>query len=129
EDAAESLGTIYKSQWTGTFGDYGIYSFNGNKIITTSGGGMLVSNNEEGIAKAKFWATQAREPERHYQHEDIGYNYRVSNVIAGIGIVKLYVSADRIEQKWHIINAYKIGIEDIDEISFIDDMKKERANF
>lgn len=129
EDAAESLGTIYKGQWTGTFGDYGIFSFNGNKIITTSGGGMLVSNNEEGIAKTKFWATQAREPERHYQHEDIGYNYRMSNVVAGIGRGQLKVLEDRVKKKRHIFNTYKEGLAGIEEISFIDEMTEERANF
>ena len=129
EDAAESLGTIYKNQWTGTFGDYGIFSFNGNKIITTSGGGMLVSNNEEGIAKAKFWATQAREPEKHYQHEEIGYNYRMSNIVAGIGRGQLKVLEDRVQQKRHIFDTYKRGLADIEEISFIDEMKEERSNF
>src|SRR5699024_6956126 len=129
EDAAESLGTIYKNQWTGTFGDYGIFSFNGNKIITTSGGGMLVSDNEEGIAKAKFWATQAREPERYYQHEEIGYNYRMSNVVAGIGRGQLKVLEDRVKQKRHIFDTYKKELADIEEISFIDEMDNERANF
>lgn len=129
EDAAESLGTIYKDQWTGTFGDYGIFSFNGNKIITTSGGGMLVSNNEEGIQKAKFWATQAREPEKHYQHEEIGYNYRMSNIVAGIGRGQLKVLEDRVQQKRHIFDTYKKGLADIEEISFIDEMEDERANF
>src|SRR5699024_3316719 len=83
EDAAESLGTLYKGKQTGTFGDYGVYSFNGNKIITSSGGGMLVSNNEERIEKARFWATQSRDKARHYQHSELGYNYRMSNVSAG----------------------------------------------
>ena len=129
EDAAESLGTIYKDQWTGTFGDYGIFSFNGNKIITTSGGGMLVSNNEEGIQKAKFWATQARELERHYQHEEIGYNYRMSNIVAGIGRGQLKVLEDRVQQKRHIFNTYKKGLAKIEEISFIDEKEDERANF
>jgi len=85
EDAAESLGTIYKGKATGTFGEYGIFSFNGNKIITTSGGGMLVSNDEERIQKVRFWSTQSREKARHYQHNEIGYNYRMSNIVAGIG--------------------------------------------
>src|SRR5699024_9042571 len=85
EDAAESLGTYYKGTHTGTFGDYGVFSFNGNKIITTSGGGMLVSDNEERIAKARFWATQSRDRARHYEHSELGYNYRMSNVTAGIG--------------------------------------------
>src|SRR5690625_4786453 len=85
EDAAESLGTYYKGKHTGSFGDYGIFSFNGNKIITTSGGGMLVSENKEMIAKARFWATQSRDQARHYQHSELGFNYRMSNVLAGIG--------------------------------------------
>ncbi|MEE1499549.1 MAG: aminotransferase class I/II-fold pyridoxal phosphate-dependent enzyme, partial [Enterococcus hirae] len=76
EDAAESLGTTYQGKYTGTFGDYGIYSFNGNKIITTSGGGALISDDPLKIEKVKFWATQSRENERHYQHLEIGYNYR-----------------------------------------------------
>lgn len=85
EDAAESLGATYKGKQTGTFGEYGAISFNGNKIITTSGGGMLVSNNEEKIKKVRFWATQSKEPVRHYEHKEIGYNYRMSNICAGIG--------------------------------------------
>lgn len=129
EDAAESLGTIYKNQWTGTFGDYGIFSFNGNKIITTSGGGMLVSNNKEGIDKAQFWATQAREPEVHYQHEEIGYNYRMSNIVAGIGRGQLKVLEERVQQKRHIFETYKEGLKDIEEISFISEMDDERANY
>ncbi len=91
EDAAESLGTLYKGKHTGTFGDYGIFSFNGNKIITTSGGGMLVSDNEERIAKVRFWSTQSRDPARHYQHSELGYNYRMSNIVAGIGRGQLKV--------------------------------------
>lgn len=116
EDAAESLGTVYKDQWTGTFGDYGIYSFNGNKIITTSGGGMLVSHNEAGIKKAKFWATQARENFPWYQHEEIGYNYRMSNVVAGIGRGQLKVLQDRVEKKRSIFHAYTEGFKDIPQI-------------
>lgn len=85
EDAAESLGSTYQGKHTGTFGKYGIYSFNGNKIITTSGGGMFVSAEEEAAKKVTFLATQARDPARHYQHSQIGYNYRMSNVTAGIG--------------------------------------------
>ena len=85
EDAAESLGSTYKGRHTGTFGKIGIYSFNGNKIITTSGGGMLVAEDEEITKKATFLATQARDPARHYQHSQIGYNYRMSNIVAGVG--------------------------------------------
>ena len=99
EDAAESLGTYYKGKHTGTFGDYGIFSFNGNKIITTSGGGMLVSDNEERIAKARFWATQSRDQARHYQHSELGFNYRMSNVVAGIGRGQLKVLDQRVEKK------------------------------
>src|SRR5690625_3809478 len=76
EDAAESLGTYYKGKHTGTIGDYGVFSFNGNKIITTSGGGMLVSDNKERVAKARYWATQSRDKARHYQHSELGFNYR-----------------------------------------------------
>lgn len=129
EDAAESLGTIYKDQWTGTFGDYGIFSFNGNKIITTSGGGMLVSNNEEGIKKAQFRATQSREPARHYQHKEVGFNYRMSNIVAGIGRGQLKVLEDRVQQKRHIFDTYKEGLKDIEEISFISEMENERSNY
>lgn len=129
EDAAESLGTIYKDKWTGTYGDYGIYSFNGNKIITTSGGGMLVSDNKEGIEKARFWATQAREQAVHYQHEDLGYNYRLSNVLAGIGRGQLMVLEDRVEKKRQIFNRYVEAFKDIEEITFIKETENERANY
>lgn len=129
EDAAESLGTIYKDQWTGTYGDYGIYSFNGNKIITTSGGGMLVSENKEGIDKTRFWATQAREQAVHYQHEVIGYNYRLSNVLAGIGRGQLKVLEDRVTKKREIFNRYVEGFKDIPEITFISERDNERANY
>lgn len=107
EDAAESLGTTYKGKYTGTFGEYGIFSFNGNKIITTSGGGMLVSNNEERISKVRFWSTQARDQARHYQHSEIGYNYRMSNIVAGIGRGQLKVLDKRVEKKRYIYEFYK----------------------
>src|SRR5690625_1935283 len=118
EDAAESLGTYYKGKYTGTFGDYGIFSFNGNKIITTSGGGMLVSNNEEMIAKVRFWATQSREPVRHYEHKELGYNYRLSNVSAGIGRGQLMVLDERVKKKNEIYAYYKKHLQDIDGIGF-----------
>lgn len=107
EDAAESLGTTYKGRYTGTFGEYGIFSFNGNKIITTSGGGMLVSNNEERIAKVRFWSTQARDHARHYQHSELGFNYRMSNVVAGIGRGQLKVLDQRVAKKKYIYDYYK----------------------
>jgi dTDP-4-amino-4,6-dideoxygalactose transaminase len=119
EDAAESLGTKYKGQQTGTFGDYGIFSFNGNKIITTSGGGMLVSNNTERIDKARFWATQARDKARHYQHSELGYNYRMSNIVAGIGRGQLKVLDKRVEKKQYIFNFYKKHLSSIEDISFM----------
>ena len=116
EDAAESLGATYKGKQTGTFGKYGIYSFNGNKIITTSGGGMLVSEDKERIEKVRFWVTQSREKERHYEHKEIGYNYRMSNIVAGIGRGQLKVLDKRIEQKTNIYNIYKEGFKDIEDI-------------
>ena len=116
EDAAESLGSIYNGQQTGTFGEYGVFSFNGNKIITTSGGGMLVSNNEDGIKKVRFWATQSKEPVRHYEHKEIGYNYRMSNICAGIGRGQLKVLDKRIEKKTEIYNKYKNELAKVKEI-------------
>lgn len=85
EDAAESLSATYRGKQTGTFGEYNAISFNGNKIITTSGGGMLISGNAAAVEKARFWATQSKDPAPFYQHSEIGYNYRMSNIIAGIG--------------------------------------------
>lgn len=119
EDAAESLGTYYKGKHTGTFGDYGIYSFNGNKIITTSGGGMLVSDHEEAIAKVRFWATQSRDNARHYQHSELGFNYRMSNVVAGIGRGQLKVLEQRVEKKKYIFEFYKRELGGLDGVEFM----------
>lgn len=116
EDAAESLGATYNEKQTGTLGKYGIFSFNGNKIITTSGGGMLVSDDEERISKVRFWVTQSREKARHYEHKEIGYNYRMSNIVAGIGRGQLKVLDKRIEQKSNIYYTYKEGFKDINDI-------------
>lgn len=116
EDAAESLGATYKGKQTGTFGKYGVFSFNGNKIITTSGGGMLVSDDEERIKKVRFWSTQARDKARHYEHTEIGYNYRMSNILAGIGRGQLKVLNSRIEKKTEIYNTYKEAFKDIKDI-------------
>lgn len=113
EDAAESLGATYHGKQTGTFGKLGIYSFNGNKIITTSGGGMLVGKDEECIQKARFYATQAREPERHYEHKEIGFNYRMSNIVAGIGRGQLRYLDEHIALKREIYNTYKEAFNDI----------------
>jgi len=119
EDAAESLGAYYKGKHTGTFGDYGVFSFNGNKIITTSGGGMLISGNEEKIAKVRFWATQARDSARHYQHSELGYNYRMSNVVAGIGRGQLKVLDQRIQKKKYIFEFYKRELGDLEGVQFM----------
>ena len=128
EDAAESLGTTYKGRQTGTFGEYGIYSFNGNKIITTSGGGMLVSNNSEKIKKARFWSTQSRDQARHYEHSDIGYNYRMSNVTAGIGRGQLKILNNRVERKRQIFNTYREELKNIPEITFPNENEWEYSN-
>lgn len=119
EDSAESLGTYYRGRHTGTFGDYGIFSFNGNKIITTSGGGMLVSNNEERIKKVRFWATQSRDAARHYQHSEIGFNYRMSNVLAGIGRGQLQVLNKRVEKKRYIYEFYKRELENLEGVNMM----------
>lgn len=116
EDAAESLSSTYKGKHTGTFGKIGIYSFNGNKIITTSGGGMLVSQEEEITKQATFLATQARDPARHYQHSQIGYNYRMSNITAGIGRGQLLHLDEHKALKKAIYNQYKAAFADISEI-------------
>ena len=128
EDAAESLGATFNGKQTGTFGDYGVYSFNGNKIITTSGGGMLVSDNEERIKKVRFWSTQSREPERHYEHKEIGYNYRMSNICAGIGRGQLKVLNDRIAKKTKIYETYKKAFEDVPEIKMQSFLKNSKPN-
>lgn len=129
EDAAESLGTYYKGKHTGTFGDYGIFSFNGNKIITTSGGGMLVSNNEERIAKVRFWATQSRDQARHYQHSELGFNYRMSNVVAGIGRGQLKVLAQRVAKKNYIFEFYKRELGNLEGIEFMPTNEWDESNY
>lgn len=116
EDAAESLGSKYRGKQTGSFGKYGAFSFNGNKIITTSGGGMLVSEDGDMIEKVRFWATQAREKELHYEHKEIGYNYRMSNIVAGIGRGQLKSLDEFIDKKKNIYNTYKNVFDDIDVI-------------
>lgn len=129
EDAAESLGTYYKGKHTGTFGDYGIFSFNGNKIITTSGGGMLVSDDEEKISKARFWATQSRDQARHYQHSELGFNYRMSNVVAGIGRGQLKVLNQRVEKKREIFSYYKEQLEGLEGVKFMPSNAWDEPNY
>lgn len=113
EDAAEALSATYNGKQCGTFGEYNVISFNGNKIITTSGGGMLLTKDLDSRDKAFFWATQSREPEPWYQHKEIGYNYRMSNVVAGIGRGQLMHLDEHRDLKEKIYNRYKEGFKDI----------------
>lgn len=119
EDAAESLGAYYKDKHTGTIGELGVFSFNGNKIITTSGGGMLVSADEEKIKKVRFWSTQSRDPARHYEHSELGFNYRMSNIVAGIGRGQLKVLDKRLAKKKYIFEYYKKELGHLDGIGFM----------
>jgi len=118
EDAAESLGSTYQGKVTGNFGRMGILSFNGNKIITTSGGGALISDDEKLIKKARFLATQARDAAAHYEHSQIGYNYRMSNILAGIGRGQMEVLPDRVKQKRAINEWYRSFLAGIEGILF-----------
>jgi pyridoxal phosphate-dependent aminotransferase EpsN len=128
EDAAESLGSLYKGQASGTFGKFGIYSFNGNKIITTSGGGMLVCNDAEAMKKARFLATQARDSAAHYQHSELGYNYRMSNILAGIGRAQLKVLDERVNARRAIFDRYKQSLSYIPGIQFMPELVHTRSN-
>ncbi|MBC8147596.1 MAG: aminotransferase class I/II-fold pyridoxal phosphate-dependent enzyme, partial [Bacteroidetes bacterium] len=119
EDAAEALGSTFRNEKCGTFGEMGILSFNGNKIITTSGGGMLVSNNEEYVKKARFLATQARELEIHYEHKELGYNYRLSNLLAAVGRGQLQVLNDRVKARRRIFQRYFDALSNIDGFDFM----------
>lgn len=121
EDAAEGLGSTYFNKPLGSLTEFGVYSFNGNKIITTSGGGALISSDEDSIKKAKFLATQARDNAPHYEHSHIGYNYRLSNVSAAIGLGQLEVLQERVEKRREIFEYYKIELSDIKEISFVEE--------
>ncbi|MEG2050949.1 MAG: aminotransferase class I/II-fold pyridoxal phosphate-dependent enzyme [Oscillospiraceae bacterium] len=131
EDAAEAFGTLYAGKPVGSFGDSAILSFNGNKIITSSGGGMLLFNTEDAQERAKkvrFWVTQSRDPARHYQHSEIGYNYRMSNIVAGIGRGQLKVLDKRVEKKRYIFDYYKNAFADIKEIEMMPQPKSQRGN-
>ena len=121
EDAAEGLGSTYFGKPLGSLSKMGIYSFNGNKIITTSGGGALISSDEKQIQKAKFLATQARDEAPHYEHSEIGFNYRLSNVSAAIGLGQLEVLNERVEKRRSIFEFYKTELSDINEISFVEE--------
>lgn len=118
EDAAEALGAWYKGNKTGSFGRAAAFSFNGNKIITTSGGGMLVSDDEAIIQQARFLSTQSRDPAPHYQHSQIGYNYRLSNVLAAIGRGQMKVLDDRVNKKRWIFDYYQKSLGDLPGIAF-----------
>jgi dTDP-4-amino-4,6-dideoxygalactose transaminase len=128
EDAAEALGSSFNGKKLGTFGDLGIYSFNGNKIITTSGGGALVSRNEAWIKQAKFLATQARDPAPHYQHSQVGFNYRLSNVCAGIGRGQLRVLEERVHQRRSNFEFYKNSLSHLPGLQFLKESPNVFAN-
>jgi dTDP-4-amino-4,6-dideoxygalactose transaminase len=118
EDAAESLGSTFQSKITGTFGEMGIFSFNGNKIITTSGGGALISDDQSLIERTRFLATQARDEAPHYQHSHIGYNYRMSNILAGIGRGQMEVLDERVQQRRKINKWYRSFLSGIKGVQF-----------
>jgi len=124
EDAAEALGSKYKGKALGSFGKCGIFSFNGNKIITTSGGGALISNDEELIVHTRFLATQARDNAPHYQHSQIGYNYRMSNIVAGIGRGQMEVLDARVELRRKNFHFYKSQLKTVAGISFLEESNK-----
>lgn len=128
EDAAEALGSTINGKAMGTFGDMGVLSFNGNKIITTSGGGALLSNTESYIIKARFLATQARDHAVHYQHSEIGYNYRMSNVAAGIGRGQMQVIDERVEQRRANYEIYKAAFLEIQGITLVDEPEGYKSN-
>ena len=129
EDAAEGLGSLYKGQVCGTFGKYGVLSFNGNKMITTSGGGALICPDEEAKSKIMWYATQAREAYPYYQHEAIGYNYRMSNICAGIGRGQMTVVNDHVAHHRHVADLYREAFKDVNGITFHDEMDGMTSNF
>ncbi|MDZ5473326.1 aminotransferase class I/II-fold pyridoxal phosphate-dependent enzyme [Bacillus sp. 31A1R] len=128
EDAAESLGSTYKGKASGSLGDFGVFSFNGNKIITTSGGGMLVSNHASQLQTARYLATQARDPAPHYQHSQTGYNYRLSNVLAGIGRGQLEVLDSRILARRRIFRTYEENLSDLPGVQFMPELENTFSN-
>ncbi|SFW25940.1 DegT/DnrJ/EryC1/StrS family aminotransferase [Chitinophaga sancti] len=129
EDAAEALGSSYKGTACGAFGDYGILSFNGNKIITTSGGGALISNDENAVKHARFLATQARDNAPHYQHSHVGYNYRMSNICAGIGRGQLKVLDERVKQRRANKAYYSEVLGPLPGVSFLEEVEGSFSNF
>jgi len=128
EDAAESLGTIYKDKQSGSMGQFGIFSFNGNKIITTSGGGMLVSNDLDALAKSRFLATQSKDLAPYYEHSKVGYNYRLSNILAGVGLAQLEVLDSRVEARRNIFDRYVHALGGIEGINFMPELSGTYSN-
>ncbi|WP_285847071.1 aminotransferase class I/II-fold pyridoxal phosphate-dependent enzyme [Sporosarcina luteola] len=128
EDAAESLGSLYKGKNSGSFGQFGIFSFNGNKIITTSGGGMLVSDDLDALARSRFLATQARDAAKHYQHSKVGYNYRMSNILAGVGRAQLEVLNERVTARRSVFERYKESLGDYDGVDFMPELEGTYSN-
>lgn len=128
EDAAESLGALYKGKHTGTFGKFGVFSFNGNKIITTSGGGMLISDDGDLIEKARFLSTQARDQAPYYEHTEVGYNYRMSNVLAGIGRGQLKVLDSRVDARRKVFGRYKTGLSGFDCLDWQQEPQRDHTN-
>jgi pyridoxal phosphate-dependent aminotransferase EpsN len=127
EDAAEAVGATYRGKWAGGFGALGIYSFNGNKILTTGGGGMIVSDNQGLIEHAHKLATQARDPAPHYEHSELGYNYRLCNVLAGIGRGQLQTLRARIERRWQIFDYYRQTLGDLPGVKFMPEIAGGRS--
>ncbi|MRH42694.1 aminotransferase class I/II-fold pyridoxal phosphate-dependent enzyme [Aquibacillus halophilus] len=128
EDAAESLGSTYKGKPSGTFGRFGIFSFNGNKIITTSAGGMLVSDDVEALNRARYLATQARDPSANYQHSVMGFNYRMSNILAGVGRAQMEVLDNRVETRRRIFDRYYLQLANLPGINLMPEMLYTRSN-
>jgi len=127
EDAAEALGATYRGRPVGGFGRFGVFSFNGNKIITTSGGGMLVSDDREAVERARFLASQARDPAPHYQHSTIGYNYRMSNLLAAVGRGQLRVLEERVEARRRVFSRYEELLGDLPGLEFMPEAEYGRA--
>lgn len=128
EDSAESLGSTYQGKASGSFGQFGIYSFNGNKIITSSGGGMLVSNDREALKKARFLATQAKDDVLHYEHSQLGYNYRMSNIVAAIGRGQLEVLDERVDARRKVFSNYYEQLSQLPGVSFMPELENSRSN-
>ncbi|GHS93401.1 putative pyridoxal phosphate-dependent aminotransferase EpsN [Synergistales bacterium] len=128
EDAAESLGSLYKGKRTGGFGKFSVLSYNGNKIITTSGGGMLLSDDEEAVTRARFLSTQARDPSPWYQHTTLGWNYRLSNILAGVGRAQMLHLTERVESRRRVFDRYAAELSGIKRVSFMPEPEWSRSN-